>query len=228
MINRETIAAFVSEVARQFHPQRVVLSGSYASGWPNADSDVDLLVIMRHKGHAAVQAAEIRKRIRAGFPLDLLVRSPRRCGNGWPWTTSSLLRSSKKAKPSMKPSTREWVDKAEADFATAGRELRARIQPNYDAASFHAQQCAEKYLKGRLVQSGIRFPKTHDLDKLLDLCLPREPLWSVYRPMPVELSSYAIAYRYPGESATRELAKTAIANRRAVRQAIRASLNLPL
>jgi len=45
----------------------------------------------------------------------------------------------------MKPSTREWVDKAEADFATAGRELRARRQPNFDAACFHAQQCVEKY-----------------------------------------------------------------------------------
>jgi predicted nucleotidyltransferase len=77
MIDRDTIRAFVGEVARQFHPQRVVLFGSYASGKPHADSDVDLLVIMWHKGHAAVQAAEIRKRLRAGFALDLPVRSPK-------------------------------------------------------------------------------------------------------------------------------------------------------
>lgn len=38
----------------------------------------------------------------------------------------------------MKASTREWVDKALADLATARRELRARRQPNYDAACFHA------------------------------------------------------------------------------------------
>ena len=69
--------SFVGEIARQFHPQRVVLFGSYASGRPRADSDVDLLVIMPHKGHAAVQAANIRMRSRAGFPLDLIVRSPR-------------------------------------------------------------------------------------------------------------------------------------------------------
>ncbi len=43
----------------------------------------------------------------------------------------------------MKPLTREWVNKAEGDYATAGRELRARKSPNYDAACFHAQQCAE-------------------------------------------------------------------------------------
>jgi predicted nucleotidyltransferase len=77
MIDRKKIKAFVGEVARQFQPQRVVLFGSYAYGRPGADSDVDLLVIMPHKDHPAVQAAEILKRIRAGFPIDLIVRSPR-------------------------------------------------------------------------------------------------------------------------------------------------------
>ena len=32
--------------------------------------------------------------------------------------------------------TAEWVEKAEGDFATVGREVRARTQPNYDAACF--------------------------------------------------------------------------------------------
>src|ERR1035437_1618304 len=77
MIDRKKIKAFVGEVARQFRPQRVVLFGSYAYGRPGDDSDVDLLVIMPHEGHSAIQAAEIRKRIRAGFPVDLIVRSPR-------------------------------------------------------------------------------------------------------------------------------------------------------
>ena len=76
MIERNKIQTFVEEVVRQFHPKRVVLFGSHAYGTPNEDSDVDLLVIMPHKDHSAVQAAEIRKSIRAGFPLDLLVRSP--------------------------------------------------------------------------------------------------------------------------------------------------------
>jgi HEPN domain-containing protein len=43
--------------------------------------------------------------------------------------------------------TQEWISKAEGDFASSGRELRARKDPNYDSACFHAQQCAEKYLK---------------------------------------------------------------------------------
>jgi predicted nucleotidyltransferase len=76
MIERRKIDAFVGEVARQFQPERVVLFGSYAYGRPHADSDVDLLVIMPHAGHPAIASAEIRKRIRAGFPMDLIVRSP--------------------------------------------------------------------------------------------------------------------------------------------------------
>jgi predicted nucleotidyltransferase len=77
MIDRRKIKTFVDEVVRQFQPERVVLFGSYAYGKPGADSDVDLLVIMPHEGHPAIAGAEIRKRIRAGFPMDLIVRSPR-------------------------------------------------------------------------------------------------------------------------------------------------------
>ena len=40
----------------------------------------------------------------------------------------------------MQPLTTEWVQKAEGDLTTAQRELRARLNPNYDAACFHAQQ----------------------------------------------------------------------------------------
>ena len=126
----------------------------------------------------------------------------------------------------MKASTLEWVEKAEADFATAGRELRARRQPNYDAACFHAQQCVEKYLKAKLVEVKIRFTKTHDLQRLLDLILPREPLWELFRPLLIELNRFAVAFRYPGESATREMAKIAVSDAKAIRQRIRESLGL--
>ena len=75
----------------------------------------------------------------------------------------------------MKPITQEWVDKAEGDWGSLGREIRARKAPNYDAACFHAQQCAEKYVKAHLQEASIRFPKTHDLEDLLNLVLPTEP-----------------------------------------------------
>lgn len=76
MVSRKAIKMFVQQVVRQFHPQRVILFGSYAYGRPTKDSDVDLLVIIPHSGHSAVKSAKIRQQIRAGFPMDLLVRNP--------------------------------------------------------------------------------------------------------------------------------------------------------
>lgn len=72
----------------------------------------------------------------------------------------------------------EWIAKAEGDFATAQRELGATDRPNYDAVCFHAQQCAEKYLKAFLQEANFAFPKTHDLTDLLALALSIEPTWA--------------------------------------------------
>jgi len=121
----------------------------------------------------------------------------------------------------MKDSTREWVEKAEADFNSAGREYRARKHPNFDAACFFAQQCVEKYFKARLVEAGSPFPKTHDLDVLLDLIVPLEPLWEAFRSGVSDLTSFAVAFRYPGESATRDMARLAVANAKQIREQIR-------
>jgi HEPN domain-containing protein len=126
----------------------------------------------------------------------------------------------------MKATTREWIEKAEADFVSAGREYRARNRPNFDAACFFAQQCIEKYLKGRLAEAGRQVPKTHDLSVLLDSVVSIEPLWEAARSRVETLTSYAVLFRYPGESATRALAKTAIADARWVRSMMRSAMRL--
>jgi predicted nucleotidyltransferase len=64
------------DIVRTFHPQKVILFGSYAYGTATADSDVDLLVLMPFRGHPAHKVLEIRRAIRAPFPMDLLVRTP--------------------------------------------------------------------------------------------------------------------------------------------------------
>ena len=52
----------------------------------------------------------------------------------------------------MKPLTREWVEKGEADWNTARRELRVRKSPNFDAVCFHAQQSFPPKPMGRLTR----------------------------------------------------------------------------
>jgi uncharacterized protein len=78
MIPFAQIQAYASEVARRFKPERIILFGSHAYGHPEADSDVDLLVVMSHSGRAPYQEAIIRTAVRAPFPVDLMVRTPRR------------------------------------------------------------------------------------------------------------------------------------------------------
>ncbi len=110
----------------------------------------------------------------------------------------------------MNELVKEWIEKAEGDYHTALREFRARKYPNYDAAGFHAQQSVEKYLKAILQQNNIRFEKVHDLLALLNLCLPIAPELELHRDLFAYLNPFAVAFRYPGESATREQARQAI------------------
>ena len=77
MINRDDIQATCEDIAREFHPQRIVLFGSYAYGTPTEDSDADLLVVMDiPEEDTRRQAVAIRQRIPRRFRMDLIVRTP--------------------------------------------------------------------------------------------------------------------------------------------------------
>lgn len=110
----------------------------------------------------------------------------------------------------MNDTVKEWLEKAEKDYATARRELAALEDPNYDAVCFHAQQCIEKLMKALLIQHQVMPGKTHDLAYLNQLLLPVCPEWF----WPLEdlrfLTRAAVAFRYPGEAADREDATQAL------------------
>ena len=78
MIRRRDIKEWCETVVREFQPDRIILFGSYAHGTPTEDSDVDVLVVMRlaRRQRDVRQAAAIRDRVRAPFPMDVIVRSP--------------------------------------------------------------------------------------------------------------------------------------------------------
>ena len=63
-------------IGEEFHPDKVLLFGSYAYGTPTRDSDVDLLVITPFEGKSVQKSVEIRTRFRPPFPMDMLVRTP--------------------------------------------------------------------------------------------------------------------------------------------------------
>ena len=70
------IADVGRHIGREFHPQRVLLFGSHATGTPGEDSDVDLLVVMPFEGTPPAKSVEIRLKINPPFAVDLLVRTP--------------------------------------------------------------------------------------------------------------------------------------------------------
>src|SRR5437868_7311241 len=70
------IRRFARQVAEKFHPDKIILFGSYAYGTPHADSDVDLLVVMPARNPHS-QAVRIQWRLAAPFPLDLIIRTPK-------------------------------------------------------------------------------------------------------------------------------------------------------
>jgi HEPN domain-containing protein len=111
-------------------------------------------------------------------------------------------------------------------LSVAQTVYRSRKSPSYDAAAYHAQQSAEKYLKARLQEAGLPVPHTHSLPHLVDLLRPVEPLWAILRPALAQLTRWAIEVRYPGCTLEKAGAKEAIQLAREVRSRVRAALGL--
>jgi len=64
------IRGIVHQIVERFHPSRVILFGSYASGTPTPDSDVDVLVVMRDPP-GWQEAYRVKSELQARFPLSL-------------------------------------------------------------------------------------------------------------------------------------------------------------
>lgn len=105
-----------------------------------------------------------------------------------------------------------WFHRAAQDLEMARRALEAG-NPLPAMACYHAQQCAEKYLKGYLVAHALPFRFVHDLVYLTQLCMAREPTFEQLMPAAEILGEYGVATRYPiegGEDPDADMATEAI------------------
>jgi uncharacterized protein len=67
----------VKRIVKEFHPERIVLFGSYARGDAGPDSDVDLLVVMPVEGCKLEKRLDIRRALHSfAVPLDVVVTRP--------------------------------------------------------------------------------------------------------------------------------------------------------
>jgi HEPN domain-containing protein len=126
----------------------------------------------------------------------------------------------------MKRHTAQWVLKAEDDIESA-RALAGLAKPQRDAACFHCQQAAEKYLKALLQERGAAVPKTHNLTDLLVLLLPYDATLAALRRGLKSLKRYAVDYRYPGLRARMREMRSALRIAEHVRAELRTRLGLP-
>jgi len=122
--------------------------------------------------------------------------------------------------------TAEWVQKAEDDFVVAQKMYRARKRPVYDAVCFHAQQCAEKYLKAFLQENDRAIPKIHKLLDLLKLCKEADASLEFLVTDLKELERFSVNVRYPGVSADKEEAKFALKAAQTIRDFFRQRLKI--
>lgn len=120
---------------------------------------------------------------------------------------------------------RGWIAKAEGDLQNAKLVLGAGPRGPMDTVAFHAQQCAEKYLKALLCFRGEHVPRIHDVEALLT----RTRIWDDIEVTVEEsrlLTDYATVTRYPGdyEPVSHEEAALAVEIATRIRSAVRSEL----
>jgi predicted nucleotidyltransferase len=79
VIPMETIREMGKLIGERFHPEKVILFGSYARGEAGINSDVDLMVVMESDAVWYERSVPIRAVISERWiePVDIIVRSPK-------------------------------------------------------------------------------------------------------------------------------------------------------
>lgn len=78
MVKAKKIREIAEEIKLNFHPQKIILFGSYAWGNPTDDSDVDLFLVMDSNLRRDIRARTVRKVFsERTFPLDIIVYTPK-------------------------------------------------------------------------------------------------------------------------------------------------------
>jgi len=78
MIAQEKISEIVNKIASGNNPDKIILFGSYATGNPNENSDLDLFVIKKSDLPRPQRTIQVRKMLFGSMiPIDLIVYTPK-------------------------------------------------------------------------------------------------------------------------------------------------------
>jgi HEPN domain-containing protein len=89
-----------------------------------------------------------------------------------------------------------WIRQAASDLLAMQASTEAGA---LDAACFHAQQAAEKYLKAYLADRDREVVHTHNLYKLVTLCAETDPSFARMKDTAGLLTPFAVEARYDTE-----------------------------
>ncbi len=220
-MNDRLLEQIVNRIVEVAQPEKVILFGSRARGDARPESDLDILVIKESDEPRYRRAVSLYGAL-AGLlaNVDVLVYTPQEV---WEWsavpeafvTTAVregrvLYERNSSCFPGAPPvaftcargrfAMKERADlvrgllrKAASDAAAVQSLLDGG---NFDAACFHAQQAAEKYFKAFLIHHGTKFPLTHDLAELTELCASIDPSFRSLSSTVAPLTPYAVKLRY--------------------------------
>ena len=76
MINLKYINRQAQTIAQNYNPNKIILFGSYATGNPTLDSDVDLMIVIETSRRSKELGAEISANLKQSFPMDIVVKTP--------------------------------------------------------------------------------------------------------------------------------------------------------
>jgi len=91
LIPQETIDAIIRSIADTFSPHKIIMFGSYATGRPTPDSDLDLFLVMDTDLPRYKRATPIRLLFQpAPCAMDILVYTPEEVAH-WNGTTNHII-----------------------------------------------------------------------------------------------------------------------------------------
>jgi HEPN domain-containing protein len=106
----------------------------------------------------------------------------------------------------------KWLAIAEEDLRAAKGLLKLEL---FSPATYHCHQSAEKALKGYLSFIKHDVIKTHDLMKLVGLCIKHDSKFEKLYDLVEKLNPFATRFRYPTEFDIPDFADTELAIKQA-------------
>jgi len=166
LVTMTDVKAVADRVIAEIDPESVILFGSVAE--KGRGNDLDLLIITRKEQG---DRNEVEKRINAAmkpfygkFAIDPFTISIDQCREYFFAGSPFLRLIQRKGKVMyMKNSLGQWIEQAKEELKTAEYLFKGGY---FRGACFHAQQAAEKTIKGVLIKKGWELEKIHNLQRL--------------------------------------------------------------